>query len=343
MLSLKSANAHPILPPELTKLYFEMKNPALRVLFLLSTFWHPLSGFAQADTVSVGVFVKDIYDVNLNEQSFSAQFWVWFNFSNGALNPLESLEIPNAKEFSNPNDFTDTIPEKDLYWYGKSYTAVLKKEWDIRRFPFDKQKMTIELEESDHDIESLVYVADKVNTQLDATLSLSNWEITGFEIVAGSKQYNSSFGDPELAEASTYAHAELNIYIKRHSFGLFFSLFTGMYVAFFISWLVFFIEPQYVDPRFGLSVGGLFASVGNKYIVDSVLPQSTTFTLVDKLHILTFSFLLLCIVMSVISLRLWKNGKQQESARFDRRAWKVILFLYLMANFGLIWGASGGG
>jgi len=321
-----------------------MKNRAfLPLLILLSTFWLPTSGFAQADTVSVGVFVKDIYDLNLSEQSFSAQFWVWFNFSNGALNPLESVEIPNAKEFSNPNDFTDTIPKKNLYWYGKSYTAVLKKEWDIRRFPFDDQKMTIELEESDHDTESLVYVADKANTQLDAGLSLSNWEITRFEIIAGAKQYNSTFGDPELAEASAYAHAELNVYIKRKSLGLFFSLFTGMYVAFFISWLVFFIHPKFVDPRFGLSVGGLFAAVGNKYIVDSVLPQSTTFTLVDKLHIITYFFLLLCIVLSVISLRLWNLGKEPVSARFDRWAWKVILLLYLLANALLIWGANRGG
>ncbi|MBC7777369.1 MAG: hypothetical protein H7246_18190 [Phycisphaerae bacterium] len=308
-----------------------------------SIFCLPFSGSAQPDTVLIGAYVTDIYDIKMNENSFSAQFWVWFNFSNGKLDPLESLEIPNAKEFVTPNVFRDSVPEKHIFWYSKSYTAVFKKEWDIRRFPFDEQKMTIEFEEGNNDLESLVYVVDKLNTKLDSALSLPNWEITRFELANKPKRYNSSFGDPELNEGSAYAHAELNVYIKRNSLGLFFSLFTGMYVAFFISWLVFFIEPQYVDPRFGLSVGGLFASVGNKYIVDSVLPQSTTFTLVDKLHILTFSFLLLCIVMSVISLRLWNNGKKQESARFDRRAWKIILMLYTLANLGLIWGANRGG
>ena len=319
---------------------FQSIRRALPTLLLLCL---PFFGKTQPDTLTIGAYVTDIYDIKMDENSFSAQFWVWFTFRNGALDPLESLETPNAKEFTNPNFSRDTLPQKRLYWYSKSYTAVFKKKWDIRRFPFDKQTMTIELEESDNDLDSIVYVIDQANTKIDTAITLPNWEITGFEFVNKPKQYNSSFGDPELGDGSAYAHAELNIYIKRRALGLFFSLFTGMYVAFFISWLVFFIHPQYVDPRFGLSVGGLFASVGNKYIVDSILPQSTAFTLVDKLHILTFSFLFVCIVMSVISLRLWNDGKEQASARFDRRAWKIILVLYVAANVLLIWSANRGG
>lgn len=292
------------------------------------------------DTVRIGVYVNDIYDVNLSEKSFSAQFWVWFNYSNPDLNPLETLEIPNAKEVDYALEFHEE--KNGVQWAGKRATAVLKKDWDIRRFPFDVQKMTIQLEESDRDIEHLVYVPDVQNTSLDTQLSLSSWDIERFEIVTGSKRYETTYGDPVLTGGSAYAHAELIVHIKRKTLGLFFSLFTGMYVSFFISWLVFFIDPIDVDPRFGLSVGGLFAAVGNKYIVDSILPQSTTFTLVDKLHILTYFFLLLCIILSVTSLRIWKNGQPQASARFDQRCWMLILGLYLVANAWLIWGASRG-
>lgn len=308
-----------------------------RILLLCFLSGNLLSN-AQPDTVLIGAYINDLYDINLSEKSFSTQFWVWFNYRDTALTPLESLEIPNAKELEYHLDFTEQ--KNGIQWAGKRATAILKKEWDIRRFPFDSQTLRIEFEESDADIHSVVYVADTINSALDPHLSLSNWIIDGFDIKTGSRRYNTTYGDPELTRGSAYAHAELNIHIRRKSFGLFFSLFTGMYVAFFISWLVFFIAPVYVDPRFGLSVGGLFASVGNKYIVDSVLPQSTTFTLVDKLHILTYCFLLLCIVLSVISLRMWKKGEEQRSARFDGRAWKIILGLYLLTNGILIWQAQ---
>lgn len=289
---------------------------------------------AQPDTVKIGVFVNDIYDINLSEKSFSTQFWVWFNFRNPELKPLETLEFSNSKSIESSLDFTE---QKDgITWAGKKVHAVIKKDWDIRRFPFDEQLMTIELEESNEDIGSMVFVPDTENTKLDPKLTLSNWEIERFELSAETKKYATTYGDPTLSEGSEYPHATLNIFIKRQSWGLFFSLFTGLYVAFFISSLVFFIDPVDVDPRFGLSVGGLFAAVGNKYIVDSILPQSTTFTLVDKLHILTYIFLLLCIVLSVISLRIWKNGRQINSARFDRRAYFIIVSVYALINGWLI-------
>lgn len=60
-----------------------------------------------------------------------------------------------------------------------------------------------------------------------------------------------------------------------------------MYIAFLISVISFTIQVQELEPRFGLPVGGLFATVGNKYIIDSILPETSAFTLVDTLHTLT--------------------------------------------------------
>lgn len=312
--------------------------PAFLVSGLLLLCLSPtLPAQTQPDTVKIGVFVNDIYDINLNDNSFSIQCWVWFNYSNPELNPLESLEIPNAKEVDYSLDFKEA--KNGVQWAGKKVHAVVKKNWDIRRFPFDEQQMRVEFEESNQDVGTLVYEADTANTKLEPKLTLTNWQIERFEISTGSHKYETTYGDPGLSEGSEYPRASLTVFIKRKSWELFFSLFTGLYVAFFISSLVFFIDPIEVDPRFGLSVGGLFAAVGNKYIVDSILPQSTTFTLVDKLHILTYIFLLLCIVLSVISLRIWKNGHKKKATRFDRRAYFIIVSLYVLINIGLIYRA----
>ena len=317
-------------------------NPVMFRFSLLVLFFclPSLTASAQPDTVKIGAFVNDIYDINLSEKSFSAQFWVWFNYQNPDLHPLETLEIPNAKEVDYSLAF---VEEKNgTQWASKKVHALIKKDWDIRRFPFDEQRLSIELEESNLDIKSLVYVADTGNTRLDEQLVISNWKIENFEIASGGKKYNTTYGDPNLSDSSAYPRATLTLFIKRKSWGLFFSLFTGMYVAFFIAALVFFIDPIDLDPRFGLSVGGLFAAVGNKYIVDSILPQSTTFTLVDKLHILTYLFMLLCIVLSVISLRIWKNGKAAKSRRFDQRSYFWIMTIYVVVNTWLIYSASCG-
>jgi len=314
-----------------------MKNCFLsRLAFLLLMFWSvftPLS--AQPDTVKIGAFINDLYDINLNEKSFSTQFWVWFNYRNHDLHPLETLEIPNAKEVDCSLNFVEE--KKGVYWASKKVHAIIKKDWDIRRFPFDEQKMSIEFEEGAKDIGTMVYVADTENTKLDSGLIISNWDIKGFSLSIHSKKYATSYGDPSLTAGSEYPHASIDIWIKRKSWGLFFSLFTGLFVAFFISSLVFFIDANDLDPRFGLAVGGLFAAVGNKYIVDSILPQSTTFTLVDKIHILTYIFMLLCVVLSVRSLRIWKNGHPAKSTRFDKWSYFTIVPLYILINSWLVY------
>jgi hypothetical protein len=55
---------------------------------------------------------------------------------------------------------------------------------------------------------------------------------------------------------------------------------------------VFIFMLMGIDSRFGLSVGSLFAVIGNKYIIDSALPESSSFTLVDLLHGITLFFIL---------------------------------------------------
>jgi len=294
------------------------------------------------DVVRVGAYINDIYDVNLSEKSFSVQFWVWFNYDSLALRsedtlmPLATLEIPNAKEVESDLAFVEAGAPHGI-WAGKKIRATMKKDWDIRHFPFDEQDLQIELEDSNNDLKRLVYQADTANTCLDPRLSLTNWRVTRFDFSADKKVYNTTYGDPSLSGNSEYPHAELHIGVERKSqWLLFWSLFTGLYVAFFISSLVFWIDADQVDPRFGLSVGGLFAAVGNKYIVDSILPQSTTFTLVDKLHILTYFFLLLCIILSVISLRIWKKKSPDQSCRFDQRVFWTVVPFYVAINVWLV-------
>ena len=77
----------------------------LSIAVLSLCFCIPLS--AQPDTVRIGAFVNDVYDINLAEKSFSAQFWVWFNYRDSALNPIETLEVPNAKEVDYSLDFSE--------------------------------------------------------------------------------------------------------------------------------------------------------------------------------------------------------------------------------------------
>jgi hypothetical protein len=95
-----------------------------------------------------------------------------------------------------------------------------------------------------------------------------------------------------------------------------------------------------MDARFGLSVGSIFAVIGNKYIIESSLPETSAFTLVDLLHAITLFFILLVIAANAYSLQLLKRNKEQKAIRFDRMAALVVLSVYMVLNAWLIWRAT---
>lgn len=197
-------------------------------------------------------------------------------------------------------------------------------QWDVSCFPFDKQHLRIEIEDSEYDTSRVVYMADKMNSRIDTAFNSKEWHIENFLIHEGVRTYQTTYGNPELSGKSSYSRVVAEIIIKRNnSWIMLAKLLTGAYVAFFISCLVFFVSSENQDSRFGLCVGALFAAIGNKYIVESIVPTSTTNSLMDNVHNLTFTFILLIIVIIVISLSLFESTNDQKkelSLRLDKYA-----------------------
>ncbi|MBK8089121.1 MAG: hypothetical protein IPK31_14910 [Chitinophagaceae bacterium] len=130
--------------------------------------------------------------------------------------------------------------------------------------------------------------------------------------------------------------------ITRDAGGLFWKMFLGMYIAFLIAFICFYIHADSMDSRFGLSVGSLFAVIGNKYIIDSSLPESSSFTLVDTLHGITLFFIMAIIAANAYSLKLIKKNKVEKAVRFDNRIAILVLFVYILLNTFFIWQAGKG-
>ena len=52
--------------------------------------------------------------------------------------------------------------------------------------------------------------------------------------------------------------------------------------------------------RVGMCGGAIFASVGNKYVVDNYLPPVSTFTLADAIEVSTFMAIIFSILVVVV-------------------------------------------
>ena len=143
----------------------------------------------------------------------------------------------------------------------------------------------------------MVFKPDTFGKHYDPRFTLHGWMIDSFHMAVSPKAYETAFGDTQdyPVPHSDYSAFRVRLSIHRDAIGLFWKLFIGMYIAFLIAYVCFYIHADSIDSRFSLSVGALFAVIGNKYIVDASLPETVTFTLVDTLHGITLLFILLII------------------------------------------------
>jgi hypothetical protein len=305
-----------------------------KFLFLLSLSFY-FSAYAKdfPDTVYTGIYITSVHDIDFREKEYSLNLWLWLKYKNPDFDFSKYLEVPMAKTFDKTYYTVDTLEDGRIYMLMK-LQCVMKDSWKIKSFPFDKQKLRFSIENSEYDASSLVFAEDTVG-QHYSKWTISGWDIItdSFNISSGIKKYETAFGDPEAPEArSEFSALKMQILIERDSWGIFFKLFIGMYISFLLSFLCFFIPVHNIESRFTLSVGSLFAVVGNKYIIDSLLPESTSFTLVDSLHGLTLIFVFAVVASSVYTLKLVKESQNEKAVTFDKIISTVLFLVYVLAN-----------
>jgi hypothetical protein len=315
-----------------------MKNIVAVVVFYilcLFLFTNKIHAQQRPDTVKVGIYITSIHDIDFKQKEYAITFWLWLKYKNKDFDFMQNLEVPQAKSVS--RSFASVDSSNNQVYLLMKMQCVMKDSWRIRNFPFDKQKLRLSIENSQFDSKTLVFVPDTVGRNYDPRFTLSGWTINNCVISIGIKKYETTFGDPTLTVPhSEYSSYKVVLNISRDAGGLFWKMFLGMYIAFLIAYICFYIDPDEMGSRFGLSVGALFAVIGNKYIIDSSLPETTSFTLVDTLHGLTLFFIFAIIAATSYSLRLIKTNKEIKARKFDMIAAQVSLVLYALLNIYFI-------
>lgn len=306
----------------------------LLLLFLVFILYSSSTKATSApDTVSVGVYVNSIHDIDFMNKEYTINLWLWLKYRNPEFDFSKYLEVPMAKTVDKSFYTVDTLSDGRIYMLMK-LQCVMKDSWKIQNFPFDRQKLRFTIENSQYDSGDLIFSKDTIGKRY-SKWTTSGWRVIpdSFKISTGIKKYETAFGDPSVIKPySEFSNYKVQIGIERDSWWLFLKLFIGMYIAFLLSFICFFIHRDSIDSRFSLSVGALFAVIGNKYVVDSSLPEATSFTLVDTLHGFTLCFILISVACSVYSLKLVKKNKIEETLKFDKMAAFVLLSIYIILN-----------
>lgn len=280
--------------------------------------------------VDVGVYLNDVRDIDLRLGRFHADLWVWFRWTDEKMKPYESFEVIRGQKQVLAGPFHEKFARENAaeVFYSAIRIAVdVSQQFDVRKFPLDNHLLVLSFEDSDHEAHELQYQADTENTRVDPEIQISGWNIAAMNTTSAEHEYQTNYGDITLPSnnKALYSRFNFEIDLKRPGWLYFFKLFWTLFVATSISFLSLFVRPVFLDARFGLCVGSLFAAVASCYVIAAALPEVNQVTLTDRLSMISVGFIFLTLVESIISLHWTTHGQDVRAKRLD--AMSVALFV----------------
>ncbi|MEU6901181.1 hypothetical protein [Streptomyces virginiae] len=137
----------------------------------------------------VGAYVTDLYGLDVSPRTIKADFWLW------SVCPTDALDATRRLEFVNATDVTQSdrsvVKVGDEYWSQVKVSGTFRQQFDLSEYPFGKQDVKIQIEDSEYNASQFTYVADSKDSGYDHAISLGGFKIRDFG-VGGTPTWRSS-------------------------------------------------------------------------------------------------------------------------------------------------------
>jgi hypothetical protein len=290
------------------------------------------AGLRQVD-VRVGMYINSMGEFSVKESAWTADFDIWFRWAGDGIRPGNNFQVVNGQ--IDQRDKKETYVAGGQHYERYHVKARLTKFFDASGFPFSDQGLTIQVEDDTHEAQRLRYVADEQESGINRSGVPQGLKINKLLATVKPHSYVSLRGDPRLSSKTANIHSRFifGMLVSPPGMILYMKMFQALFASVAIAFIVFFIKPIHVDPRFGLAVGAFFACVGNNIFVGTVLPPAEGITLSSMVNGIGLATIFLTLVQSAISLYIEDTmGRERLRMFFDKVSFTVFLIGYGVVN-----------
>lgn len=214
--------------------------------------------------------------------------------------------------------------------YEEHFVASLSTVLDLREFPFDTQALDIRVASFFYNEEELVW-ADESGVSFRPGFEMNEWLVVDeprTKIVT-----RLPYGMPfdEVAEEQgiiPFSFGEFTLTMERQAGFYIWKLMVPIMIITSISWVGFWRKPS-VAPRMNMTFSCMLTVVAYNFVVGNNLPHISYLTRLDKIFILTYVFIALAILESVVTAYLTSHGREEAAVQLDKRARLFFPVVYL--------------
>lgn len=290
----------------------------------------------------VGVNIEDLYDFDPARDTFGAVLWLWSLCPPDGPAAMETIVFRTALPGLQAGEVHGAQIDGGFYQY-RRVQGTFRHDWDMSRYPFDRQRLVIPFDESDLGAGVVIFEADVESSSLEPELlaRLAGWELSGLEVRASIVDQALDYG---LPGEQGYARLQAGVDLRRTERLLAFLKPTlGVFAAALIALLAFFIDPRdkgTFATKLGLLVGVLFALLLNLRAADAVIGDATRSTLITEVHLVVLA---LIVVIAVLAARDHMRLERRLPLRYpDRPLLATTAGAYVLINLALVARAAWG-
>jgi hypothetical protein len=215
-------------------------------------------------------------------------------------------------------DGTSTLSEK--------IAAVAKVDIDVRRLPFDRQRLVLVFRVFGFDRNEVVFHAEPTSASADGSVTkLPQWTLKGID--ASIRTLNASNAN-RMGVASAFV---VTMDVKRLPLFMFRLVVLPMALIVMLSWSVFWMDRSSVGDRMSVSFVGILSAVAYQITLVGIVPNVSYFTLMNEF--VSYSFLLMCatVVVNLYVAHADRCGSERGDL-IDRRCRWIFPATYLGLN-----------
>jgi hypothetical protein len=244
--------------------------------------------------VKVSAYLLNLGKFDVSTGAFTADFYLSMT--------CETECDPTGFEFVNGRAATfDKIidtPKEKFY----RISANLSSPVDLKKFPFDTQKMQIIIEDKKKTTSEIMYVADTNLSGIDESIVFTGWDLAGWSTRVKEHDYK-VYGEK-------YSQFVFEINIARITVNSILKTFLPVFFIVLVVLFSFLLDPDKVTTRLGMAGSSLVAAVMFHISIANQIPPVGYLTFADKFMALTYGILLASFIINIVLLELGEKKKE---------------------------------
>lgn len=285
--------------------------------------------------IRVGAYVNDIQDLNLETHSYAVDIYLWFRWRGATISPTESVEMVNPFELWGHT--TDLVYEKPEETAPGEFYQVMRiqgrfsKKFLLNNFPYDRQTLVVEFEDSQHSTRRLVYVPDNQALTVNPRLLLPGFHVGIPRLQVESFQYPTAFGDPRANRPQSYSRCRIEIPIARPVITYSIKLLLPVICVVLCASLMLLIRATYVDARVGIGITSLLTVVALQLSSNQQMTSVDYLVLMDKIYISAYVYILAALGVVLHTARQVDAQHFAAAEQLQRRLFLLLTTLFIIA------------